>query len=1055
MSGHAGRGVTSSLVTGVVLMFLAAGAAYAQSYTFTRLAGAAGGVGNLDGFGGDARFEVPWGIAQATDGTLYVACAGSGTIREIATTAEVRTLAGLPDATSGADGAGFAAGLYQPRHVAVDASGNLFVADATLSIIRKITPEGIATTVAGMPFTPGSANGAGRNARFTAPSGIAIDASNNLYVSEEYGHTIRKITPAGVVTTLAGGAGTSGHHNATGTAARFNRPVGLAVGPGGTVYVADTGNHVIRKVTPDGVVTALAGLAGNHGSADGSGTLARFSSPGGLAVDEDGYVYVADTGNHLIRVITPGGSVSTLAGDAGKPGTIDAAGTAARFWMPTGIVVDADGELHVTDQGSHVIRKITPAGVVSRLAGLHAPTGSTDGSGLGARFSFPSGVASDSEGNVFVADRANWVIRKISPAGAVTTLAGTAGLQGSLDGSGPDARFSDPIAVAVDASGNVYVADHGAHTIRKITSLGVVTTLAGTAYVAGDDDGPGGTAQFREPSDLTVDPDGNVYVTDSGNHTIRMVTATGTVSTLAGLAGVSGYTNGGGGNARFTRPWAIVLHGSHLFVGDDGNRVIRRITLPGGSVELWAGQPGLVGLDDGPAAEARFYGFAGLAVGAAGDLFATDPQFDVVRKISSERVVTTIGGPGTGSEDGTGPAARFARPQGIDVTPAGHLVIADTGNQTIRIGKPAFASAATVDTATGPVGVPRQLGRTGATAIYRRWRIARKPAGSSTALSSVSVDAPTFTPDRNDRYTFELFAIDGANDKWSITRVDFTAECSVDIAPESLSGPVVGVPYSRTLTGSGAAAPYTFGLTSGFLPEGLSLSAAGVLSGTPTTAGGRTFSVVAMDGNGCQGTRTYSIDVAPVGTPTGVVATAVSSTSVAVSWNPVAAAAGYRIFRRSGGGSFVQVGSTSGSASTSFTNTSVPANQAFLYVVRAIDAAGDESSDSNLDLATTVVFTDPVLTAAPVWIKAVHVEQLRIAIGAVLALGAQPAYPWSDPAPLAGIPIKEIHVTQLRQALNNARTALGFGTVIFLDSSLAGGVPVKGLHLMQLRDGVK
>jgi len=230
-------------------------------------------------------------------------------------------------------------------------------------------------------------------------------------------------------------------------------------------------------ITPAGVVTTLAGLPGTGGSADGTGTAARFSGPFAVAVDAAGTVYVADTFNHTIRRITPAGVVTTLAGLAGSAGAVDGTGSAARFATPHAIAVDAAGNVYVAEL-SHTIRKITPAGVVSTLAGLASTVGSADGTGSAARFQDPRGVAVDAAGNVYVSDTANRTVRRITPAGDVTTLAGLAGATGNVDGTGSAARFASPRGASVDAAGDLYVADTNNGSIRKITPAGVVTTFA-------------------------------------------------------------------------------------------------------------------------------------------------------------------------------------------------------------------------------------------------------------------------------------------------------------------------------------------------------------------------------------------------------------------------------------------------------------------------------------------------------------------------------------------------------------------------------------------------
>ena len=326
--------------------------------------------------------------------------------------------------------------------------------EATVKCFRNLV-----TTLAG-DGTPGNADGA--LAQFFNPTGVAVDAAGNIYVADFNNHRIRKITAAGIVTTLAGSA--SGYTDATGTLARFDNPTGVAVDLAGNVYVADQDNNVIRKITATGIVTTLAGDGILGYLDDATGTNARFNLPAGVALDAAGNVYVADQNNNRIRKISPAGAVTTFAGD-GTPGHLDATGTAAKFFSPTGVAVDAAGNVYVADLNNNRIRKITPAGVVTTLAG-DGTNDYLDGVGTAAQFASPQGVAVDAAGNVYVADRDNNRIRKITPAGVVTTLAGSTG--GYLDGTGTAAKFNSPQGVAVDAAGNLYVADNVTHRIRQI-----------------------------------------------------------------------------------------------------------------------------------------------------------------------------------------------------------------------------------------------------------------------------------------------------------------------------------------------------------------------------------------------------------------------------------------------------------------------------------------------------------------------------------------------------------------------------------------------------------
>jgi kumamolisin len=323
------------------------------------------------------------------------------------------------------------------------------------------------------------------------------------------------------ISTLAGLAGNAGTADGTGSAARFNGPCDLAVDSAGNLLVADTNNDAIRKITSAGVVTTLAGQAGVSGSTDGTGSAARFNSPTGITVDGSGNVYVADTNNHTIRKITPAGVVSTVAGQAGTAGAADGTGSAAAFNFPSDVAVDGSGNVYVADTNNHAIRKITSAGAVSTFAGSLGIAGSANGTGAAARFSSPEGVAVDSTGTLYVADTDNQTIRKISPAGVVSTVAGLAGTSGSADGADSSARFQYPSDLALDGTGNLYVADTDNHVLRKVTSTGLTATVAGLAGTSGSADGAGTAARFYYPTGVTVDGAGNVYVADTSNHLIR------------------------------------------------------------------------------------------------------------------------------------------------------------------------------------------------------------------------------------------------------------------------------------------------------------------------------------------------------------------------------------------------------------------------------------------------------------------------------------------------------------------------------------------------------
>ena len=384
-----------------------------------------------------------------------------------------------------------------PWFVTAGTSKLLAVCLLVIGCVGLVGAQPVATTTfAGQAGSRGSADGSGSAARFFGPSGMVADGVGGLYVADALNNTIRRVSGAGAVTTVAGGnineitnLPDRGYADGSGRSALFSFGVTETSGVGartmgldskGNLYVADTLNYVIRKMTPEGVVTTLAGSPGNSGSVDGAGAAAQFSSPYGVAVDGGGNVFVADSGNNAIRRITSAGIVTTFAGKAGpNAGNANGNSTDARFNNPSGLATDAAGNLYVSDTNNHTIRKITAAGLVTTLAGLAGTKGSSDGIGLSARFSSPTGIAVDSAGNIYVADTGNVTIRKVTPTGGVSTLAGFAGLSGVVDGTGNAVRFTTPYGVAVDGAGNVYIADTGNHTIRKgVTASALAGTVA-------------------------------------------------------------------------------------------------------------------------------------------------------------------------------------------------------------------------------------------------------------------------------------------------------------------------------------------------------------------------------------------------------------------------------------------------------------------------------------------------------------------------------------------------------------------------------------------------
>lgn len=317
-------------------------------------------------------------------------------------------------------------------------------------------------------------------------------------------------------------------------------------------------------------VSTVAGTT--SGYLDGSVNIAQFKDPLGICTDNNGNIFVADRSNNRIRKIDASGTntVTTIAG-SGVEGYADGIGTSAIFGAPKGICIDALGNLYVTDFWNFKIRKITPTGIVTTLAG--STQGFANGNGTAAQFGYLEQICIDALGNLYVADAGNSKIRKITPSGTVTTVAGTT--SGYLDGVGTIAKFDYPNGICIDGNNNLYVAEYFSHKIRKITPTGVVSTIAGSTW--GFTNGQSTTAQFRYPTGIGRDTSGNLYVTDSGNNMIRKITLSGMVSTYTGSEN-NGYLDGSLNNALFSNPWAIHIKNNVIYVSEGGSDKIRKIT---------------------------------------------------------------------------------------------------------------------------------------------------------------------------------------------------------------------------------------------------------------------------------------------------------------------------------------------------------------------------------------------------------------------------------------------------------------------------------------------
>jgi sugar lactone lactonase YvrE len=630
-------------------------------------------------------YLIPSGVAVDSSGNVYVADGNNATIND--DVVEEVTPSGTPTiiagkiGESGAPTPGPATGseLDGPTGVAVDSTGNVYIADCYNNVVEKVTPSGTLSIIAGKAGQSGAPTpGPAISSELDSPTRVAVDSSGNVYIADSGNAVVEKITPSGTLSIIAGKAGQSGTPTpGPATSSDLGVPDGLAVDSSGNLFIDDASNDVVEKVTPSGTLSIVAGKIGQSGApTPGPATSSDLDDPTGVTVDATGNLYVADTYNADIEKVTPSGTLSIIAGTGHSGAPTPGPATGSDLGHPFGVAIDSTGSIYIADTPNDMVEKVTSSGTLSIFAGFGAQSGvPTPGPAISSDLDHPAGVAVDSSGNLYIADTYNDVVEKITPSGTLSVIAGDGRPGAPTPGPATATPLGGPNGVAVDSSGNLYIADGGNAVVEKVTPSGTLSIIAGKAGQFGSPTpGPATSSDLGVLGGLAVDSSGNLYIADAANGVVEKVTTAGILSIIA-TSSALGVPAG-----------VAVDSFGNLYVADSGNDVVEKVT-PSGTLSIVAGKIGQSGVPSpGPATSSDLDNPGGVAVDSSGNLYVADSGNDVVEKVTPSGTLSILAGNGQRDVPTAGPATSSALddPNGVAVDSTGSLFIADTSNNVVE-----------------------------------------------------------------------------------------------------------------------------------------------------------------------------------------------------------------------------------------------------------------------------------------------------------------------------------------------------------------------------------